>query len=135
MEASQIQFQENRAPNRTPVRQPGLVISGFGGLHAGLTGLLQIQPGDARALLLLTGLVAALVLAGLGYQPFYVLYRRYVAAWMTEINLQAMRGTEHMGERDSIGYLLFGAIGQADRGRASRGQQGNPLGDRRGVVG
>jgi hypothetical protein len=40
-----------------------------------------------------------------------------------------------MGERDSIGYLLFGAIGQADRGRASRGQQGNPLGDRRGVVG
>jgi hypothetical protein len=68
MEASQIQFQENRAPNRRPVRQPGLVTSGFGGLHSGLTGLLQIQPGDARALLLLTGLVAALVLAGLGYQ-------------------------------------------------------------------
>ena len=72
-------------------------------LAATLTGLLQVQPGDARALLLLTGLVAALVLAGLGYQPFYVLYRRYVAAWMTEINLQAMRGTEHMGKRDSIG--------------------------------
>jgi hypothetical protein len=61
-------------------RQPGLVISlGFGGgLHPGLTALLQIQPGDARALLLLTGLVAALVLAGLGYRPFYVFYRRYV---------------------------------------------------------
>jgi hypothetical protein len=66
-------------------------------------GLLQIQPGDARALLLLTGLVAALVLAGLGYQTFYVFYRRYVEAWVTEINLHAMRGTEHMGERDSIG--------------------------------
>ena len=40
-------------------------ITRFGRLHPGLTGLLQIQPGDARALLLLTGLVAALVLAAL----------------------------------------------------------------------
>jgi len=72
-----------RTERRTgrPVRQPGLVKSlGFGGLHPGLTGLLQIQPGDARALLLLTGLVAALVLAGLGYQAFYVFYRRCVEA-------------------------------------------------------
>jgi hypothetical protein len=28
---------------------------------------------------------------------------RYIEAWVTEINLQAMLGTEHMGERDSIG--------------------------------
>jgi hypothetical protein len=54
-------------------------------------------------LLLLTVLVAALVLAGLGYQTLYVFYRRCVEAWVTEINLQAMRGTEHMGESDSIG--------------------------------
>jgi len=54
-------------------------------------------------LLLLTGLVAALVLADLVTRPFYVFYRRYVEALATEINLQAMRGTEHMGERDSIG--------------------------------
>jgi hypothetical protein len=57
---------EPSAEQDAPVRQPGLVTSlGFGGLHPGLTGLLQIQPGDARALLLLTGLVAALVLAAL----------------------------------------------------------------------
>ena len=30
-------------------------------------------------------------------------YRRYVDSWVTEINLQAMLGTEHRGERDSIG--------------------------------
>jgi hypothetical protein len=48
--------------------------------HPGLVDLLQIQPFDARALLLLTGLVAALVLAGLGYQTFYVFYRRGVEA-------------------------------------------------------
>jgi hypothetical protein len=72
-------------------------------LAATLTGLLQVQPGDARALLLLTGPVGALVLARLGYQTFYVFYRRYVESWVTEINLQAMLGTEHMGERDSIG--------------------------------
>jgi hypothetical protein len=32
-----------------------------------------------------------------------VFYRRYVEAWVTEINLQSMFGTEHMGERGSIG--------------------------------
>jgi hypothetical protein len=72
-------------------------------LAATLTGLLQVQPGDPRALLLLTGPAAAVVLARLGYQSFRVFYRRYVEAWVTEINLQAMLGTEHMGERDSIG--------------------------------
>jgi hypothetical protein len=71
-------------------------------LAATLTGLLQVQPGDPRALLLLTGPAAAVVLARLGYQSFRVFYRRYVEAWVTEINLQAMLGTEHMGERDSI---------------------------------
>ena len=53
-------------------------------LAATLTGLLQAQPGDARALLLLTGPAAALVLARLGYQTFYVFYRRYVESWVTE---------------------------------------------------
>ena len=72
-------------------------------LAATLTGLLQAQAGDPRALLLLTGPAAALVLARLGYQTFYVFYRRYVESWVTEINLQAMLGTEHAGERDSIG--------------------------------
>jgi hypothetical protein len=32
-----------------------------------------------------------------------VFYRRYVESWVTEINLQAMLGTQHAGERDSIG--------------------------------
>jgi hypothetical protein len=45
-------------------------------LAATLTGLLQVQMGDARALLLLTGPAAALVLARLGYQTFFVFYRR-----------------------------------------------------------
>jgi hypothetical protein len=72
-------------------------------LAATLTGLLHAQPGDARALLLLTGPAAALVLARLGYQTFYVFYRRYVESWVTEINLQAMLGTEYAAERDSLG--------------------------------
>jgi hypothetical protein len=72
-------------------------------LAATLTGLLQVQPGDARAWLLLTGPAAALALALLGYKIFVVFYRRFVEAWVTEINLQAMLGTEHMGEPDSIG--------------------------------
>src|SRR4029453_15456501 len=72
-------------------------------LAATLTGLLQVQPGDPRALLLLTGPAAAVVLARLGYQSFRVFNRRYVEAWVTEINLQGMLGTGHMGERDSIG--------------------------------
>jgi hypothetical protein len=42
-------------------------------------------------------------LARLGYQTFYVFYRRYVESWVTEINLQAMLGTEYASERDSIG--------------------------------
>jgi hypothetical protein len=55
---------------------------------------------------------------------------------VTEINLQAMRGIEHMGARDSIGPLLFGANrAGGSLGRASRGQEGDPLGGRRGVVG
>jgi hypothetical protein len=72
-------------------------------LAATLTGLLQIQPGDARALLLLTGPAAALALARLGYQTFVVFYRRYVESWVTEINLQAMLGTEHVEGPESIG--------------------------------
>jgi len=67
-------------------------------LAATLTGLLQTQPGDARALLLLTGPAAALVLARLGYQTFYLFYRRYVESWVTEINLQTMFGTEYAAE-------------------------------------
>jgi hypothetical protein len=74
-------------------------------LAATLTGLLQIQPGDARAWLLLTGPAAALSLAFLGYQTFLVFYRRFVEAWVTEINLQSMLG-EYLRERDSIGEPL-----------------------------
>jgi hypothetical protein len=71
-------------------------------LAATLTGLLQVQPGDARAWLLLTGPAAALALALLGYQTFVVFYRRFVEAWVTEINFQSMLG-EHQQEPDSVG--------------------------------
>jgi hypothetical protein len=91
-------------------------------LAATLTGLLQAQPGDARALLLLTGPAAALVLARLGYQTFYVFYRRYVESWVTEINLQAMLGTEYAAERDYWPTYCSKPIGRMDRpGRANRG--------------
>jgi hypothetical protein len=91
-------------------------------LAATLAGLLQAQPGDARALLLLTGPAAALVLARLGCQTFYVFYRRYVESWVTEINLQTMFGTEYAAERDSIGRpTVQRPIGRMDRpGRANR---------------
>ena len=71
-------------------------------LAATLTGLLQVEQGDARAWLLLTGPAAALALARLGYKTFVVFYSRFVEAWVTETNLQAMLGTEHLGEPDSI---------------------------------
>jgi hypothetical protein len=74
-------------------------------LAATLTGLLQVQPGDARAWLLLTGLAAALALALLGYKTFLVFYRRFVEAWVTEINLQSMLG-EHLQEPDFMGQPL-----------------------------
>ena len=74
-------------------------------LAATLTGLLQVPPGDARAWLLLTGPAAALALALLGYQTFVVFYRRFVEAWVTEINLQAMLG-EHLAEPDSTARPL-----------------------------
>jgi hypothetical protein len=95
-----------RTERRTgrPARQPGLVISlGFGGLHPGLTGLLQIQPGDAPHCCFSPDWLPRSFWRTLVTRPFYVFYRRYVEALATEINLQAMRGTEHMGERDSIG--------------------------------
>jgi hypothetical protein len=87
-------------------------------------------------LLLLTGLVAALVLAALVTRPFNMFYRRYVEALVTEINLQAMRGTEHMGNAIRLANLLFG-VNRAggSPGRASRVQKGDPLGGRRGVMG
>jgi hypothetical protein len=76
-------------------------------LAATLTGLLQAQPGDARALLLLTGPAAALALAHLGYRTMRVFYRRFVEAWVTEINLEAMLRTEHIMEPDSLGQPLI----------------------------
>jgi hypothetical protein len=89
-------------------------------LAATLTGLLQVQPGDARALLLLTGPAAALALARLGYQTFVVFYRRYVEAWVTEINLQAMLGTEHAGEPDSTSRPL---VSSRSGGWIARGER------------
>jgi hypothetical protein len=79
-------------------------------LAATLTGLLQIQPGDARALLLLTGPAAALVLARLGYQTFYVFYRRYVEACLTEIH--TCRPCSELSTRENairLAHLLFEA--------------------------
>ena len=74
-------------------------------LAATLTGLLQVPPGDARAWLLLTGPAAALALGLLGYKTFVVFYRRFVEAWVTEINLQLMLG-EHLRSYRQLGLAL-----------------------------
>jgi hypothetical protein len=47
--------------------------------------------------------LSGLVLAALGYHTLYVFYRRYVEALPTDIDLQVMRGTWHMGDAISIG--------------------------------
>ena len=112
MEASQIQFQENRAPNRTP-RQTTRIsdITRIRWTPPWADGSTPNTAGR-RARIAASHRTGCRARFGGPWLPtFYVLYRRYVEALVTEINLQAMRGTGHMGERDSIGYLLFGAIG------------------------
>jgi hypothetical protein len=59
-------------------------------LAATLTGLLRTSPGDARAWLLLAGPAVTLALGRLGYQTIAVFYRRYVEAWVTQVNLETM---------------------------------------------
>jgi hypothetical protein len=49
-----------------------------------------------------------------------VFYRRYVEAWVTEINLQAMLGTEHAVEPDSIGRAL---VSSRSGGWIARGER------------
>lgn len=80
-----------------------MISLGFAGPHPGLTGLLQIRPGNAPHCCFSPDWLPRSFWRTLVTRPFYVFYRRYVEALATEMNLQAMRGTEHMGERDSIG--------------------------------
>jgi len=75
-------------------------------LAATLTGLLQIRPGDSRALLLLTGPLSASALAVLGYRTIRVFYRRSVEAWVAEVNLQAMLGLGDVTGSHAVGRPL-----------------------------
>jgi hypothetical protein len=87
-----------------PVRQPGLVTSlGFGGLPPWADGSTPNTAGRRACIAAYHRTGCRARFGGLGYKTLYVFYRRYVEAWVTEINLQAMRGTEHMGKRNSIG--------------------------------
>lgn len=75
-------------------------------LGATLTGLLKASPGDARVLLLLTGPLSTFALAGFGYQTIVVFYRRFVEAWVTQVNLEAMLATGAVPVTGNIGQPL-----------------------------
>jgi hypothetical protein len=76
-------------------------------LAATLTGLLRVRPGDPRAFLLLTGPVAMVVLVRLCYQTIVVFYRRFIEAWVTEINVEAILATDQLFNLDGFGEPLI----------------------------
>lgn len=75
-------------------------------LAATVTGLLKAAPGDARAWLLLVGPAAVLALAWLGYQTIAVFYRRFVEAWVTQVNLEAILAVGKAPAAGSFGRPL-----------------------------
>jgi hypothetical protein len=75
-------------------------------LAATLTGLLKASPGDKQALLLVTGPVATVALARFGYLTIVVFYRRFVEAWVTQVNLETMLTTGTVSASGNIGQPL-----------------------------
>jgi hypothetical protein len=59
-------------------------------LAATLAGLLKVDKGDKRALLLIAGSALVIALSRLGYVTVKVFYRRFVEAWITVLNLERM---------------------------------------------
>jgi hypothetical protein len=70
----------------------GLLVTILG---ATIAGILQIQQGRLRDLVLLAGPIITIILAVLGYSNVKVFYRRFIEAWITIRNIEEMLGDEY----------------------------------------
>jgi hypothetical protein len=55
-----------------------------------LTGLLNIEFGDSRDLVLLLGPLLLVILSRIGYNNAQAFYRRFTEAWVAKLNLESM---------------------------------------------
>jgi hypothetical protein len=65
---------------------------------ATITGFFQFALTSQRGLLLFIGPVLVVVLAVVGYNMVRVFYRRYIEAWITSLNIDAMLGLRAVPE-------------------------------------